>query len=660
MPEGIQVQAARSLWDVFDYISANCHAPLVPTTLAAWEDMAAQLRARLHDALGAIPLKPIEPVVQSLGRTQFTGHSIERLSIVSRPGFIITANLYLPSDLSDPAPAILCPHGHSGQKGKAQEKYQSLYIGLARKGFVVLAPDAIGLGERWPQGHNGMGSPLLIGTSLVGMEIWDNMKCLDVLCQRPEVVPTRIGCVGNSGGGTQTIWVTALDPRIGVAVVSDATTSLQYNHAKERDICFCNLAPRLMGHAEMHHILGLVAPRPLLLVGGSLDKVFPWDLQRSVFRQAKRVYALYGAEEDIAQFISDEPHSLSAKKREAAYAFFLEHLMGITDPEAAVEPPDVQPLAPDDPALICYPSKPPELRRSLDAVIRQEALQYLTDWEPPKAQDEWRAFRQRKKRRLMSLLLRKDVLSSFAVRQISALVSDDATEPKEVAIWSDHLTPVLGTYSQPTGSVSAARLIIDCDGRYSYWSQGMLKEAVSAGHVALAVDLRGWGELQARELSEDGMEDEWVAVQKGLGYDVPLLGLRLQDALEAMRWLRNEAGEVPLELYGRGPGAVIALLAGVIDENASSVYLEQLPASLIPPTDHPRRDFVSLFAPRLISDVGDVVHLVGLLAPRRCRVASIMPDTEFLLSGDKAMAPAWACYEAAGAPEALSFLTDGT
>ncbi|NLN18983.1 MAG: prolyl oligopeptidase family serine peptidase [Firmicutes bacterium] len=655
MPEGVQVQGARSLWDVFDHISAGCSAPSIPATLAAWEDMAAQLRAKLHDALGVRPLRPIEPVVKSLGTTHFTGYSIERLSIVSRPGFIITANLYLPSALSDPAPAILCPHGHSGQKGKGQEKYQSLYIGLARKGFVVLAPDAIGLGERWLQGHNGMASPFLIGTSLVGMEIWDNMKCLDVLCQRPEVDPTRIGCIGNSGGGTQTIWVTALDQRIRVAVASDATTSFRYNHAKERNICFCNLAPGLMGHAEMHHVLGLAAPRPLLLVGGSLDKMFPWDLQRSVFRQTKRIYALYGAEERIAQFISEEPHGLSRKKREAAYAFFLEHLMGITDPEASIEPNDVQPLAPDDPALICYPSKPPELRRSLDAVIRQEALQHLADWKPPKGKDEWRAFRQQKGRRLMSLLLRKHVASSLGIPQKHSILGHDPSKAQEVAIWSDPFTPVLGTRSQPTGSVSAARLIIDSDGRHSDWSQRMLNEAASTGCMALAVDLRGWGELRARELSEDGAEDEWVAVQKGLGYDVPLLGLRLQDALEALQWLKDQAGDIHVELYGRGLGAVIALLAGVMNDTANSVYLEHLPASLIPPADHPRRDFVSLCAPNLISQVGDVVHLIGLLAPRHCRVVSIMPDTQFLWSEEKAVAPAWACYEAAGAPEALCF-----
>ncbi|MGI6610853.1 MAG: alpha/beta hydrolase family protein [Limnochordia bacterium] len=657
---GDRIQAARSLWDAFDYVASKCDVPATPTTLAAWEEMASGLRARLHHTLGVTPLKPVQPVAHSLGTTQFTDISVERFSIVSRPGFMITANLYLPRVMSGPAPAILCPHGHSGQRGKTAAAYQSLYIGLARKGFVVLAPDAIGLGERWLQGHNGMGSPFVIGTSLVGMEIWDNMKCLDVLCQRPEVDSGRIGCIGNSGGGTQTIWVTALDSRINAAVVSDATTSFRYNHAKERDICVCNLAPQLIPHAEVHHILGLVAPRPLLLVSGSLDRVFPWDLQRSVFRQAKRVYALYEEEEQIAQFISEEAHSLSRSKREAAYAFFLQHLMGITDPEAATESTDVPPLVPEDPALICYSPKPPELCRSLDAVVREEARQQLADWVPPHCRDEWSFFRRRLQERLASLLLREAAVPPPGAQQVSTTLSQGSSGTKGVVIWSDRFTPLAGMLSQPVGSVNGVRLIIDSDGKHSNWSQGVLTEAANEDYVGLAIDARGWGELRACELSVDGVEDEWVAVQKGLGYDVPLLGLRLQDALTAVGWLRSEVGNAPLELHGRGFGAVVALLAGVIDDTIALAHLEELPASLIPPIDHPRRDFASVFVPRLLCEVGDVAHLVGLMAPRPCRVASIMSATEFLLPAGEGLAPALACYEATGASQALHLATQRT
>jgi hypothetical protein len=256
-------------------------------------------------------------------------------------------------------------------------------------------------------------------------------------------------------------------------------------------------------------------------------------------------------------------------------------------------------------------------------------------------------------KRLVPLLLHHKAVPPPGELQVSSAAPQEACKSKEVVVWSDCFTPLIGTMPQPARPVRGLRLLIDNEGRHSAWCAKLLKEGAPAGYTSLAVDLRGWGALRAHELSNDGLEDEWVAMQKGLGYDVPLLGLRLQDALAALRWLRDRVGSQPVEIYGRGFGAVIALLAGLIDETVALVHLEHLPASLIPAIEHPRRDFAPMFVPRLLSEVGDIVHLIGLLAPRPCRVASIMPATEFLLPGEQAFSPAHAGYRSAGAPEAL-------
>lgn len=217
-----RAQARRSLWDYYDAVVARTPAPLTPVLLEEWERQAAQLRALIHSALGVTPHRPVEVEVEWLGATEFETYRIERLAYRTREEFVVPANLYVPTNVTGRLPAIIAPHGHA-QNGKAHANYQALYIGLVRKGFIVLAPDCIGHGERRALGHRRLGSPFLIGTSLMGMELWDIMKGIDLLVARDDVDPRRIGCVGNSGGGTQTIWGAALDERIAAAVASDAT-----------------------------------------------------------------------------------------------------------------------------------------------------------------------------------------------------------------------------------------------------------------------------------------------------------------------------------------------------------------------------------------------------------------------------------------------------
>ena len=335
-----RIQGERSLWDFYDAVVAACPVPPTPSRLDEWRRQAEKLRALIFEMMGVIPRTAAPVVTKTLGVTEFGDYRIERLVYYSRPDFPVTANLYLPSDLKAPAPGIICPHGHS-EYGKAFANYQSLYIGLAKLGFVVLAPDGIGKGERRALGHGegriGAGSPWLIGSSLMGMEIWDNIKGVDVLVNRPEVDAHRIGCAGYSGGGAQTIWTAALDPRITVAVAGGAATSFAYHHSKERDFCLCNVNAGLLPHTEMHHVLGLIAPRPFAFVEGREDHMIPWDLQRETIRRARRFYRLYGQPEAMAYFVVPEGHVLSRAKREAYYRFFVRHLKQDDDVEEIAE-----------------------------------------------------------------------------------------------------------------------------------------------------------------------------------------------------------------------------------------------------------------------------------------------------------------------------------
>ena len=191
-----------------------------------------KLKRLWRKALGDFPQRsPLRAkTVSVLGRENYT---IEKVLYESWPDHHVTANLYLPRKDSPPFPGVLVPCGHS-HNGKACEAYQRICISLALHGFVVLCYDPIGQGERY-QTLDQNGKPLtggtrehtlidigarLVGRSTAFYRIWDGIRSLDYLISRKEVDGKRIGCTGNSGGGTMTSYLMVTDPRIYAAAVS--------------------------------------------------------------------------------------------------------------------------------------------------------------------------------------------------------------------------------------------------------------------------------------------------------------------------------------------------------------------------------------------------------------------------------------------------------
>ena len=164
-----------------------------------------------------------------VGVLERTGYRIEKVIFESQPHFYVTANLYLPTTGHPPYPAILYPLGHE-RGGKTNPTWQQMLGSLATKGFVALTWDPIGQGERLQifdedlreskvgnstTEHTVVGTQcMLVGDHLARYTIWDGRRALDYLLSRKEVDPARIGLTGNSGGGTHTAYIAALDDRI--------------------------------------------------------------------------------------------------------------------------------------------------------------------------------------------------------------------------------------------------------------------------------------------------------------------------------------------------------------------------------------------------------------------------------------------------------------
>jgi len=201
----------------------------------------ADLRQKFLELLDGFPDRTGVPSVHKTGQVEGEDYHIDKLAYESFPGYFVSALLYKPRKMDAPLPAILSPCGHSPE-GKADAEYQKLHINLAKRGYIVLTYDPVGQGERsqfWDAArrrsrynlacgeHAILGNPLyLLGTSLARYRIWDGMRGIDYLASLPDVDAGRLGCIGNSGGGTLTAYIAALDARVKVAVISCYITAL--------------------------------------------------------------------------------------------------------------------------------------------------------------------------------------------------------------------------------------------------------------------------------------------------------------------------------------------------------------------------------------------------------------------------------------------------
>src|SRR5581483_10646193 len=314
-----------------------------PAELAALQK---SLRESFLNLLDGLPQAGGPPPARVTGTIDADGYRIEKLAFESAPDYFVPALLYLPKS-AGPRPGVVSPCGHSAV-GKAAPQYQTLHVNLARRGFVVLTYDPVGQGERsqfWDAArgrsrfnlacgeHAVLGNPLyLLGTSLARYRIADGLRAIDYLSARPEVDAKRLGCVGNSGGGTLTAYLAALDPRVTAAAIGCYITTLPRRMGNriqqdpdadpEQDIA--GFVSAGIDHAGL---LALCAPRPVLVASAQLD-FFPIEGARASVAEAKRLYEVAGAADRIAQAESPERHGLSLPLRTAVYAWFQRWLAG--------------------------------------------------------------------------------------------------------------------------------------------------------------------------------------------------------------------------------------------------------------------------------------------------------------------------------------------
>src|SRR5262245_32237952 len=314
-----------------------------PATLKDWTARGAALRKAMFAAMGAMPEKPGELSPRVVSTLKRKGYRIENILLQSRPDVWITANAYVPENVKGKAPGVLVVHGHWAG-ARRDPVVQARCLGLVHLGFFVLAVDAFSAGERHPVVKLGsyhgalLGSTLWpAGQTLLGLQVYDNRRAVDYLVSRPEVDGKKLGITGASGGGNQSMYAGALDERFG-AVVPVCSVGTYQSYLKAA-CCVCEVLPGALKFTEEGDVLGLVAPRALMVINATRDgfQFSPGEATKSVAR-AERIFRLYGTGERVKHVVFDSGHDYSKPMREAMYGWMSHWLKGSSDSSPILEP----------------------------------------------------------------------------------------------------------------------------------------------------------------------------------------------------------------------------------------------------------------------------------------------------------------------------------
>jgi cephalosporin-C deacetylase-like acetyl esterase len=582
---------ARNDWTARDARIAAMRAP------AEVEQRQAFVRSKIVELLGGFPERtPLNPRIT--GSFVRDGYRVEKLIFESRPKFFVTADIYVPSSGHPRYPAVLGVAGHS-LTSKAEPVYQRGWISLAKRGFLVLAFDPPGQGERslyydpelrrsrvalGTAQHTMAGLPcILTGSSLANYEVWDGIRAFDYLLTRSDVDPKRIAVAGNSGGGTQSAYLAALEPRLASAAPScflntseKLWTDLGPQDAEQNIIGF------LASGLDLKDFALAFAPRPFQFLTATRD-FFSIAGAHDAFAEARHIYEIMGHPERVNFFEFNDTHGWSQPRREATYRWFQKWLNDQPLDQGAETQFEVE----AESNLWVTPTG------QVAASLQGETVQSLN------AQLAERLVKQRP--HLGREDLRRAIANRIGLpavrRPVAAHGSGETIEletEEGVRIPARIFTPSGGDPKKP------AVVYLDLKGED-------IDALVSAGRIVLAPELRGLGHSKL-----------YATSMRAMLVGRTIAGMQTTDLLAAFEYLasRPDVDAKHIGIFAKGNAAAVALFAAALEPRIEKVACEGGPISYLDIVRAPIHDEIAdLIVPGVLKDF-DLPEVAAAIAPR--------------------------------------------
>jgi hypothetical protein len=380
-----------------------------PASVDAWQKRAKHVRRQILVSQGLWPQPtktPLNAIVHGL--LEQPEYTVEKVYFESVPGFFVTGNLYRPKNVKGKVPGVLFAHGHwrdarlsletdenlreeiaTGQERFEQggrSKFQSMCVELARMGCIVWQWDMLGESDSLQLSHDlvhgfarqrpemnttenwGLFSPQAEANlqSVMGLQTWNSVRSLDFLLSLPEVDPDRIAMTGASGGATQTIMLSAIDPRVKLAFPAVmVSTAMQGG-------CTCENASLLRVGTGNVEFAALFAPKPL---GMTTANDWTRAFSEKGYPDLQKLYRLVGAPGNVMLSRGEQfPHNYNAVSRSAFYGWLNRHFkLGASEPVVEM---DYEPLGRKE--LTVWDAEHPAPKAN-DGKFERELLKWFTD-----------------------------------------------------------------------------------------------------------------------------------------------------------------------------------------------------------------------------------------------------------------------------------------
>ncbi|GEO23617.1 hypothetical protein CQA01_41510 [Cyclobacterium qasimii] len=530
------------------------------------------------------------PKIYPSGTLQQKGFRIEKFYYESLPDLFVPANLYVPDNIKKPRAAVIYLSGHShGQK----VNYQAHARRLAELGFVTLIFDTIQFGEvwgnHWGAYNKGWFNWYSRGYNPAAVELWNAIRGLDYLATRADVDMENIGATGISGGGSQSWYFAAADPRVKATapVCGAGTMDSQVGERRIDGHCDCMMINNGF-QIDFTDIGALIAPRPLLIAQSDRDELYGIESTHQFYKTLSKFYGEFDSEKNVSLVETPGGHSYHPVSRKAIFSFFLQHLMDkkVASETIADIETNAENLLPAD-SLNVYNGTPPET--DLTKTIQNS---FIKTAEPPiiNSREALNAHQNKVKDYLKSRTFGAfpDSAMAFDGEMIyrTADLSKFGNNTYSFNSEKGWRLKVNIFYRQPQDKKSPLLLVLRSPGEERWESEGYANKLAENHNIAY-LEVRGVGEVGwAPEL-------DWHVRRSAAWIGRTPASMQIYDAMRALEFCRTlpEVDPTKISIAGRDGMAAIAMYAAMMDEKCENMYLSNPPETHDQPSPKNGRDF---------------------------------------------------------------------